>query len=851
MNLQLTLAARYLSGRKLRTFLTTLAIMFGVLVIFGMNLLIPAFINSFTANAMAMEGQVDAVITNRTRASFPVSVVDRIEAIDGIQSLSGTLERSINLPPDYYDRDASVPDRVSAVNLVGVNPQTYRSLNAINLVDGRWLIDEDRDAIVITESLAETAAVNLGDTLSVPTTIGEAEFQVVGILPQRLLPGNEELLVPLSYAQELLDAPGEINVIEANFDSLDADRRSATEAAIQAELGSTFAIGVIQPGAELLENIRIGQIVLDLFGVFALIMGGFIIFNTFRTIIAERRHDIGMLRAVGASRKTITGMILVEGLIQGVIGSAAGLIFGYLLAIVILKLVAPIGQMYLNIQVSSPVIRPAILVISVFIGVAVTTAASIVPARKASRITPIEALRPTIGEVNPRKMLDTRFWIGIVLVAIAVGTLVFGNASWIFAGGLFFIIGLILVIPALVYPVAQLFSRLISLLFVRDGTAYLAEGNINRQPDRTAVTASTTLIAIAVLVMAASIVSSIFLTFSNLLRDSLSSDFLIFPPAVMVWSTNVGASPDLTAELKSIEGVDVVSNVRYAGTIIDDVNTNVLGVSPSAFAELGGLTFTQGEPQQAFSDLGQGRNIILNGVSGSVLGVEVGDSIDLLTPNGEQTYQVVGLAWDYLNAKINTGYISQANIETDFGQSEDVFYQINASPDADLDAVETRIKSALAPYPQFNVVYNDEFVQQNIGLLDAMFFGLYALMAFLAIPSLIAMMNTLAIGVIERTREIGMLRAVGATRKQVRRMILSEALILAGIGVALGLLSGLYLGRMAIEGLILAGFPLDYIFPAQGIIAAVAVGLLFGALAAIIPARQASKMDVVAALRYE
>lgn len=851
MNFQLTLAARYLSGRKLRTVLTTLAIMFGVLVIFGMNSIIPAFMQSFTANAMAMEGQVDASITNRTGAVFSETVVDRVAKIDGIVAVAGTIERSINLPADYYDGNPSTPDRITAVNLVGVEPESYHSVNAINLIEGRWLTAEDRDATVIAQSLAEAARVGLGDTLMVPAAVGEAELEIVGIVPQRLLPGNEDILVPLGYVQELVDAPDQINMIDANFYSVNTDRREGIEAAIKAELGPTYAIGILQPGSELLENIKIGQVVLNLFGFIALLMGGFIIFNTFRTIIAERRNDIGMLRAVGASRKTIIGMILFEGLIQGVIGSAAGLVFGYLFAVLILKLVAPIGQQYLNIQAGSPVISPYVVFIAVFVGVVVTGLASLVPARSASRITPMEALRPTIGEVTPRRMLGIKFWIGIVLIAFAVGALIFGSTNWIFAGTLTFIIGLILVIPALVYPISQLFGRLISLLFVRDGTAYLAEGNLNRQPGRTAVTASTTLIAIAVLVMAASIVSSIFLSFSNMLRDSLSTDFLILPPSIMVWGTNVGAGPGLTEQLREIEEIEVLSNVRYAGSVIDDISASILGIDPNAYAETIGLTFIEGDPDQAFLALETGRNIIFNGVTGNTLGVKVGDSIDILTPNGAETYQVVGLASDYLNAKVNTGYISHANIETDFGQTEDVFYQIDISPDANLDVIAEEIDLALVNYPQFSLIKGQEFVEQNIGLLDSMFYGLYAMMAFLAIPSLIAMVNTLAIGVIERTREIGMLRAVGATRKQVRRMILSEAIILAAIGVALGLLSGLYLGVMAVEGVKLVGFPLEYIFPAQGVIAAVAVGLLFGALAAIIPARQAARMDVVTALRYE
>jgi putative ABC transport system permease protein len=157
----------------------------------------------------------------------------------------------------------------------------------------------------------------------------------------------------------------------------------------------------------------------------------------------------------------------------------------------------------------------------------------------------------------------------------------------------------------------------------------------------------------------------------------------------------------------------------------------------------------------------------------------------------------------------------------------------------------------LLPYPQFKLIAGQAYIDQNMQLFDAMFAGMYAMLIFLAIPSLIAMVNTLAIGVIERRREIGMLRAVGATRRQVRRVILVEALILAAIGVAFGLLAGLYLGYMATSALSAFGFPMDYAFPASALLVAIAAGLIFGVLAALIPARQAAGLPIVSALRYE
>ncbi|MFZ5923150.1 MAG: ABC transporter permease [Chloroflexota bacterium] len=851
MNLQLTLALRYLNGRRLRTFLTTLAIVFGVLLIFGMNTLMPAFLGSFTANAMAAAGQVDATITHKTGEIFPASVADQVADVEGVVAVSATLERPINLPADYLDHDPATPDRVAAVTLVGANPDDFRSLAMVNVIEGRYLETGDGPVTVITQSLAEAAGLSLGDTLTLPSPTGTVSFEIVGITPQRLLPGNEEVLVNLPEAQNILDAPGMVNTIDANFDSVDEIRRAGIEAAITRSLGDNYTIGVLQAGAEILQNIGVAQAIFNLLGGMGLLMGGFIIFNTFRTIIAERRRDIGMLRAVGASRRAITWLILIEGMIQGVTGTAAGILFGYGFALMTITGIAPIGQQFLNIQVGKPAVTPGLVIASILAGVGITVVAGVLPARAASRVTPLEALRPSVGEVTLKRMAGFRFWSGMGMIVISIAALVSGNAGFIILGAVLFTAGLIVIAPSLVNPIANIFGRLMALVFARQGTAQLAEGNLSRQPSRAAVTASTTMIAMAILVMVGSIISSIMITFTNMMEKSLGSDFLLVPPSVAIWGTNVGAAPALADELRALDGIAVVSTTRFAGAQINAVAVGVLGIEPRAYTEVSGLTFVEGDPQAAYQALGAGRGMIVNGVLASAAGIKLGDSVTVLTPSGEQTYTIAGIATDFLNAKTTTAYISHSNIAADFGRTEDVFFQMNAEEGADLDAVEADINTAIRQYPQFKLVAGQEFLEQNIGLFDAAMAGFYAMMIFLSIPSLIAMVNTLAIGVIERTREIGMLRAVGATRRQVRTVILAEALILAAIGVAFGLLSGLYLGVMAVNGFAALGFPMDYIFPAGSVVATIAVGLIFGALAAILPARQAARLNVVQALRYE
>jgi len=851
MNLQLTLAARYLGGRKLRTVLTTLAIVFGVLVIFGMNTMLPAFTGAFQANALAASGQVDASITLRTSDAFEASVASRVAAIDGVRAISVVLSRAVNLPPDYVDGDPATADAVSAVTLAGVDPAQATTVHAYLIREGRFLEEGDEAAAVISQSLADVFGVALGDPLRLPTSAGEAELTIVGIQPERIMPGNEEVLVTLPQAQALFGMAGKINTIEVNFDSLDETRRAEIENAILAVVGDTYQVGTLASNSELLTNMRLAQQIFNLIAVLALLMGGFIIFNTFRTIVAERRRDIGMLRALGATRRTIVGVILSEGLVQGVLGTAIGIVLGYVLALAMITLINPLIRQFMNIRINTPTVSPALVVMSTLVGVGVTLLAGLLPAISAGRVTPLEALRPSLGNVSIRRLAGFGFWGGMGLIVLAILALLTHNISLISLGGVLFVAGLILAAPALVSPIASGFGALAARLFARDGTAQLAEGNLTRQPSRAAITASTTLIAMAILVMAAGLFASVEIGFGRVLRRSLGSDYILLPPALAIWGTNVGAEPALAEGIRGIEGVEVVSTLRFAPTLINDVAASAMGIDPASYSQVSGLTFTRGDEADAYTAMATGRNLVINGILATTAQIGVGDQIELVTPTGRQTYRVVGIAGDYLNAKIGTVYLSQANIAADFGRNEDVLLQINLEPGADRAAVETSLRDALRPYPQFRMIAGLEFIEENLQVFETAWAGIYGMVVFLAVPSLIAMVNTLAIGVIERTREIGMLRAVGATRRQVRTIIVTEALILSGIGTAFGVLSGIYLGYMAVEAMSAAGFPMEYAFPAMGALVAIAAGILFGALAAIIPARQAARLEIVQALRYE
>jgi putative ABC transport system permease protein len=263
------------------------------------------------------------------------------------------------------------------------------------------------------------------------------------------------------------------------------------------------------------------------------------------------------------------------------------------------------------------------------------------------------------------------------------------------------------------------------------------------------------------------------------------------------------------------------------------------------------MVFTRGDSATAYAELPQGRNAILNPVSALVLGVDVGDTFELQTLEGVQTYHVVGVASDYLNFKIASVFISQDNLHADFQSDEAIMIMVTARDGADVTAVTNEIKQIMQAYPQFTVEESSSYQAELREVSRFSMRSMYFLGLLILIPATLGLLNTLTINVLERTREIGIVRAIGGDRKQIQRMILAEALLLCLFGAAIGVVVGVALSYAFTMGLSLIGWELDYIFPLMGIIAAIVIAVLLALFSSILPARNAARLDIIRALQYE
>lgn len=843
MSISWRLAWRYLRGRGLRSALTTLAVAFGVMLIFGLNGITPSLVESFSRSLLSTAGRIDLSVSSAFNQPISAEVAATVGRIPGVAVATPEVQRPVPLP---LNPDAPVADQVTQLTVIGVDPALTGRVRDYPVVSGRTLVTADGNVAVLSSDLAERLALRLGDTLALPSSVGTTRFTVVGLLSTATIPGQEQVFVPLGTAQQLFALGSRITSVESSLAS-GADR-AAVEAAVRAALGSDYRVGGLSTNTSLLASLQVSTYAFTLFGVFALATAGFIILNSFRTVVAERRRDIGMLRAVGTRRRTIQRMFLIESLLQGVIGTALGMLAGWGMAAGLFAALSPVFERVMHQRLRGPMFEPQTWVLAIVLGLGITVAAALIPARAAGRVTPMEAMRPQLGEVYQRRV-GVRAWIGVGLIVVSAFCLATRQPGLVGLGAVVFLIAVALAAPAAITPLAAAFAPLVELAFAREGA--IARSNLQRNPGRSAVTVTAVMLGLASIVAMLSVVGAIFTGFTGYITRSMSADYLVIPQSIVLGQGNVAAGPRLAADVRRVEGIGAVSTLRLAQGRIGAGDVQVIGIDPATYPQVASFEWNAPSTDAALGQLSSGRWVIANGIYASQHGLSAGQAVELETPNGPRTYHVAGVGNDYLNAKLSTLYVSQEMLAKDFNVTSDLLVIANRSPGADPAGVTRGISAVVEQYPAFRLYEAASWRDEQLATFDQTMFIFYALIAALAIPSLLALLNTLAISVLARTREIGMLRAVGATRRQVRRMVLAESLLLSVIGTVFGVGAGLWLGYALVLSLGSVGWPMPWTFPFGGVVLTVVVGVGFGLLAALLPARSASRLDVVDALHQE
>jgi putative ABC transport system permease protein len=842
------MAWQYLMGRKLRTALTSLAIVFGVGLIFAVNLVLPSIGASFNQSINATSGAVDLRITTTTGESFaPSQVLQAVAGVSGVQAVSGSLRRQINVSVSGGGSVGSA----TQIEIIGIDPSSAENVRKYIINDGRFLKPDDTGVAIMPANITDFAPqFKVGTVFSMATVAGLKQYTIVGFLTEVNNIAVPQIIVSLADAQTALKQPGLINTVDVAFmtgANRDAVTNAVKDALGKTTLGHAYAINASGGVPDTLASIQLGYLMIDLMGFLALFLGAFLIFNTFRTVVLERRHDLAMLRAIGATRGQVTQMLLIESLIQGVIGTVIGLGLGYLMAVSLSNAMNNIiakffPSLHLGLYLdANGVLGPIAL------GIIITLIAGYFPARAAGRLSPMEGLRPSTTTMMRRAarwglILGIGFMLlGVVMLVASVNT----TAS----GALVFLIGMVIAAPSLVVPVAQLFSPILSLLYAREGD--LARNNMTRQPGRVAITASTLMIGLATLIMMAALVDSMGQFVTKIMSDTFTSDLMVLPQTIALYGNDIGADESLATRVKALPEVQTVAGLRYASGVIGTQGVEVLGIDPTVWPQMSKLDFVSGKPDQAFPALSSGRTAMLTSLTALALKVNVGDTIQVETPTGPQPYTVIAVANDTFTFKVDAMYISQENLKTDFNKTEDVLLMINLKPGSDKNAAFADVSKIVTDYPQFSAnitgAYRDALLQTTSGA----FVLFYAMAILILIPAALGLLNTLTINILERTREIGIVRAVGGSRRQVHGMVIAEALLLGLFGSAAGVLTGIAMSYGFIYAFSAIGWQMPIVFPFMGILAAIIIGVLLAVFAGLLPARNAARLDILRALQFE
>jgi putative ABC transport system permease protein len=852
-------ALKSLAGRKLRTTLTALAIVLGVAMMSGAYVLTDTIDKAFDAIFVDSYAGTDAVVTGKEAGfSFegesaqpppiPADTLDRVRAVDGVEVAAGSVQdfQTKLLRPDGEEIDtAGSPSFAFGIETA---PE-YDRFNPLNIVEGRWPSGDTE--VAVDEGVADDENLKLGDRIGVAAVGPAQQFRIVGIAKYGDLSsigGSTFAIFDLPTAQKLLDKEGRLDAIQAA--AAEGTTPDELTQRIQAELGDdvTVRTGVEQANEQSSEIATFTTIIryfLLSFAGIALFVGAFVIFNTLSITVAQRMREFATLRTLGASRRQVLRSVILEALVIGLSASVVGLFSGLALAV---GLKALFKALNLELPETDTVFATRTIVVSLLVGTLVTLVAGLFPAIRATRVPPIAAVRE--GATLPRGRF-ARFtpYIAGAITVLAILALGYGTlADDIALGDRFALLGV--GVLALFVGVAMLSSRLVRPLArvvgiparrIGGAAGKIAERNAQRNPGRTAATAAALMIGIALVTFISVLAEGLRVSNSDAIERQIQSDLIV--TSQDGYSEFPAAAGAAAAEA---QGVETVSNVRQDIAQIDGDGANLTGLD-GRVSEVYGFRWEEGS-DEVLAQLGSDGALLPNNVAED-RDLAVGDTITVRSTADETKEFVVRGIYEGspFYPLLGSASISQAAFDELYDRPRNRFTLLNVggSGAAEKAAVET----ALDGFPDTRVFTRPEWIEKEDNEIQQFLLLLYVLLALSVIISLFGMVNTLALSVFERTRELGMLRAVGMTRRQTRRMIRHESVITALIGAALGLPLGIFLAALVTRAL--GQYDLSFVLPLGQLVILTIVAVLAGLLAAITPARRAAKLDPLRALQYE
>ena len=839
---------RGLLAHKLRLALTALAIVLGVTFISGTFVLTDTlnstFSNLFTSVYSKIDFQVRGVAqfgsgASATRNPLPESVLPRVQDVPGVAGAYGEVEGYAQfIAPDGKPISSNV-------GTVGIGFDTNQQISSLRLIAGNP--PTTSNDVVMDAATAKNNGFSVGQRVQIlsagsklaqPFTItGIAQFGTADNLA-----GETLAAFTLPTAQRVVGEPGLFDFIDV------VAKPGADKAAVQRSIARALPSGAeVVTGQTIIDEeqtvvsqaLSFFNTALLVFALISLFVGAFTIYNTFSIIVGQRTRELALLRVVGASRGQVLRSVLTEAAIVGFVSSAIGVGLGVAAAIGLKALLSGFGT---SLPAGPLTFEPRTAIVGLAVGTLVTVVSAIGPARNAVRIPPVAALadRPADGSGAGTGFLGTgrrRLVSGAVLSAAGVALLAVGLSKPVVAlvgvGAVCVFVGVAMLAPAIARPLSSLLGRPLAALLGTPGE--LGRENSMRSPRRTAQTASALMVGLALVSAMAVFGASLSESATSSVDQAISADLLVSVNGSGQLSDSV---PGAVAAVPGITATDTVyrNQFEFKSTL-----ATLTGVTTQNLADTVMLRMTAGSPNA----LGQGE-LLIDSTTATKDHLSVGDMVPIrFAYTGPAAIRIGGIYQS--NALIQSYLVSSTYFLAHFRQPHPgaVLARTNGGP-----GVETSVANALAPYGDVQVQSRTQFEQTQVSGVNQLLGLVYALLALAVLIALIGIVNTLMLSVLERTREIGLLRAVGMRRPQVRAMIRSESVILATFGAVIGIVIGTLMGVALVASLRQQGIT-ETTVPVVRLVEFLVLAALLGLVAASWPARRAARLDVLAAIATE
>lgn len=838
-----------LLGRKLRLFMSAFAIILGVAFVSG------SFIFTDTLGK-AFDGIVNTVGDVIVR---PVNATSDFESGPTSKTVPAALVSSLQEVPGVARADGNVSDPTTFVistkgKIIGGGgpPGLGLSWNdaptsagdpPATLSAGRW--PEGSGEVVLDSSTADRAGYALGDSVRLVTSGAQpiVNAQLVGIAEFKGGTVGATLAFFDTRTAQQLYYGGKDEFTDAWVTAADGTSAEDLAAAVQTKLPEGFEAVTGEAVAKesavgINKALNFINIFLLVFAGVALFVGSFLIINTFSILVAQRSRELAMLRALGAGRQQVTRSVLFEAFVVGLFGSTVGLGCGFLLAIGIQTLFAQFG---LDLSGSPLVFAPSTAVIAYGVGMVVTMVAAYLPARRAGSMPPVAAMRDDVA--MPESALHTRMWVGAVLFVaglvstwLGAFTSIDNSAYWVGGGVLGLVLAAILTSPVIGRPVISLLGWVYRRLFGAIGL--MAEQNATRNPRRTAATASALMIGLTLVAMMSVFGASAKASVDKSIDSTFAADYVVSNAIGLPFSTTV------TKDVAAVPGVDTVSPLRYLPVSLNGDRGFAAALDPVAFAKAVPLEFTAGSLDEL-----TGNTVLVSQDRAEKQDLTVGSTVRGDVAGQQDDYTVAGIF--VASASVPNSILITLDAAKAAGLPDrDSVAFVVRDRGADPATVEAAIEKVIVDVPTVTLKDQDAFAAEQRAPIDQLLYIIYALLGLAVIIAILGIINTLALSVIERTREIGLLRAVGLSRRQLRTMLRLESVAIALLGAVLGVVLGLVAGWALQRSLADDGIDVLAIPGLQLAVFVVVAGFV-GVLAALWPGRRAARLDVLRAITTE